>query len=188
MKFFGRDQNKENVEKPIVTHYAKYIGVLSSNKSYPTEEGAYVNFYEDRIVIDLLKSKHQTVIPYKNMTEVQNVDAGNKVDLERVIGLSAITAGIGRIVSLLWKRHAIIIVIKYSDDTSEPQTMALDFMSNTKLIDRKMREIRNLPSRDDTKATISIADELSKLVKLKEQGVITEEEFLQLKSHLMKKM
>ena len=85
------------------------------------------------------------------------------------------------------ERHAIIIVIKYSDDTSEPQTMALDFMSNTKLIDRKMREIRNLPSHDDTKATISIADELSKLVKLKEQGAITEEEFLQLKSNLMKK-
>ena len=31
----------------------------------------------------------------------------------------------------------------------------------------------------DTKATISIADELGKLAKLKEQGVITEEEFSQ---------
>jgi Short C-terminal domain len=39
----------------------------------------------------------------------------------------------------------------------------------------------------DTKSTISIADELGKLAKLKEQGVITEEEFLQLKSNLMKK-
>ena len=46
----------------------------------------------------------------------------------------------------LWKRHAIITVIKYSDDTSEPQTIALDFEHNTKyaqpLIDRKMREAR----------------------------------------------
>jgi hypothetical protein len=50
-----------------------------------------------------------------------------------------------------------------------------------------MREIRNLPSHDDTKATISVADELSKFVKLKEQGAITEEEFLQFKSSLMKK-
>jgi hypothetical protein len=40
----------------------------------------------------------------------------------------------------------------------------------------------------DTKATISIADELNKLVKLKEQGAITEEEFLQMKSNLMNKM
>jgi hypothetical protein len=32
------------------------------------------------VVIDLLKSKHQTVIPYKNMREIQNVDAGKKFD------------------------------------------------------------------------------------------------------------
>jgi hypothetical protein len=89
-KFFRRDQNKENVEKPIVLHYAKYIGVLSSNKSYPLEEGAYVNFYEDRVVIDLLKSKHQTVIPYKNMIEIQNVDAGKKFGLERVFALAPV--------------------------------------------------------------------------------------------------
>jgi hypothetical protein len=35
---------------------------------------------------------------------------------------------------------------------------------------------------------MSIADELNKLVKLKEQGDITEEEFSQMKSNLMKKM
>ena len=90
---------------------------------------------------------------------------------------------------LLWRRHAIITVIKYSDDMSEPQTIALDFEHNTKyaqpLIDKKMREVGNLPSHDDTKATISIADELSKLAKLKEQGVITEEEFSQMKRNLM---
>ena len=113
------------------------------------------------------------------------------MELERVIGLGVLTAGIGSIVGLLWKRHAIITVIKYSDDTSEPQTMDLDFMHNTKyaqpLMDRKMREARGPPSHDDTKSIISIADELNKLVKLKEQGAITEEEFLQLKSNLMKK-
>jgi hypothetical protein len=69
--------------------------------------------------------------------------------------------------------------------------MALDFIHNTKyaqpFIDRKMRMARNLTRQDDTEATISIADELSKLVKLKEQGAITEEEFLQFRSNLMKK-
>ena len=190
MKLFRRDQNKENVEKPIVTHYAKYIGVLSSNKSYPLEEGAYVKFYEDRVVIDLLKSKHQITVPYKNITEIQNFDAGKKVDLDRIVGLGLVSAGIGSIVGLLWKRHAIITYIIYSDDTSEPQIIALDFEHNTKyaqpLIERKMREAGNLPSHDDTKATISVADELSKLVKLKEQGAITEEEFSQMKRNLMK--
>jgi hypothetical protein len=70
--------------------------------------------------------------------------------------------------------------------------MALDFMANTKyaqpIMDRRMREARGLPIHDDTKSTISIADELNKLVKLKEQGAITEEEFSQLKSNLMNKM
>ena len=54
-------------------------------------------------------------------------------------------------------------------------------------MDRRMREARNLPSHEDTKATISVADELSKLVKL-EQGVITEEEFSQMKRNLMEGM
>jgi hypothetical protein len=70
--------------------------------------------------------------------------------------------------------------------------MALDFMANTKyaqpLIDGKMREAGNPPSHEDTKATMSIADELNKLVKLKEQGAITEEEFSQMKNNLMKRM
>ena len=39
----------------------------------------------------------------------------------------------------------------------------------------------------DTKATMSIADELSKLAKLKEQGVITEEEFLQIEEQVLMK-
>jgi Short C-terminal domain len=132
------------------------------------------------------------VIPYKNITEIQNVDAGKKVDLDRIVGLGLVSAGIGSIIGLLWKRHAIITVIKYSDDSSEPQTIALDFVHNAKyaqpLIDRKMLEARNLPSHDDPKSTISIADELNKLVKLKEQGAITEEEFSQMKSNMMKRM
>jgi hypothetical protein len=40
-----------------------------------------------------------------------------------------------------------------------------------------MRKVRNLPSHENSKATISIPGELSKLVKLKERGVIIEEEF-----------
>jgi hypothetical protein len=35
---------------------------------------------------------------------------------------------------------------------------------------------------------VSIADELSKLAKLKEQGVITEEEFSKMKNNLKKRM
>jgi hypothetical protein len=58
MKFFGRnqDKDKDNEEKPIVFYYAKYIGVLGSNKSLPVDEESYVYIFEDRIDIKLLKS------------------------------------------------------------------------------------------------------------------------------------
>jgi hypothetical protein len=65
LKLFGKGKDKEPIEKPIVLYYAKYIGVLRSNKFFPTEEGAYVRIYEDRIEIELLKSKFQVAIPIK---------------------------------------------------------------------------------------------------------------------------
>ena len=106
MKLFGRDQNKDkdNVEKSIIYYNAKYIGFLGSNKSLPVEEDAHVHIYEDRIVVQLLKSKFQTVIPYKNITDVENVDAGNKADLDRVIGLGVLTGGIGSIIGYLCEK------------------------------------------------------------------------------------
>jgi hypothetical protein len=100
MKLFGRDQNKDkdDVEKSIIYYYAKQIGVLGTNISSPIEEGAHVHIYEDRIEVELLKDKSRTIIPYENMADLQNLDAGDKVDIDRVIGT-------GIIPGLLWKRH-----------------------------------------------------------------------------------
>ncbi|HZA65268.1 MAG TPA: hypothetical protein VE573_20505 [Nitrososphaeraceae archaeon] len=154
MKLFGRDKDNEE-EKPIVFYYAKYIGVLGSNRSLPLEEGAYVYIFEDRIDILFLKSKGgllltskgaaKITIPYRNMTDLQNIDAGNKVDLDRVLGLSLASLGVGTLIGLLWKRHHIVTIIKYTDEAQTPQTIALDFLANTKyaqpLINRKFREV-----------------------------------------------
>jgi hypothetical protein len=158
----------------------------------------YVYLYEDRMRVEPrkqnLKSANTTTIPYKSMTDLQNVDAGNKVDLERVIG-------IGVIPGLLWKKRHTVTVIKYTDENSVPQIIAIDFLDNTKYaqpnIYKSMREknpqLQQTPdqsskSTQDTNqpAITSIADELSKLAKLKEQGVITEDEFLQIKNNLIK--
>ena len=198
MKLFGKDSNKDKdnqEEKPIVFYYAKYIGVLGNNKSRPVDEDSYVYIFNDRIEIKLLKSKGGILltskgeaiitIPYRNMTELQHVDAGKKVDADRVLLFGP--AG------LLWKRHHIVTIIKYTDEVQASQTIALDFRANTKyaqsLIDRKLREVNpKLLQSNTNQATTSIADEISKLVKLKEQGAISEEEFSQMKSNLMKKM
>lgn len=127
MKLFGRDQNKhtDNVEKPIIYYYAKQIGVLGTNVSSPIQEDAHVHIYEDRIEVELLKDKARIIIPYKAMTDLQNLDAGNKVDIDRVIGT-------GIIPGFLWKRHHIITVIKYTDDVNVSQIMAIDFLDDTK--------------------------------------------------------
>ena len=118
------------------------------------------------------------------MTDLQTLDAGNKADIQRVVAL-------GIIPGLLWERHHFVTVIKYTDDDSAPQTLAIDFRDNTRyaqpIIYKKMRE--NQPQQQsldqltkppqDTKQPIiiSIADEITKLAKLKEQGIITEDEF-----------
>jgi hypothetical protein len=198
MKLFGKDSNKDKdnqEEKPIVFYYAKYIGVLGNNKSRPVDEDSYVYIFNDRIEIKLLKSKGGILltskgeaiitIPYRNMTELQHVDAGKKVDADRVLLFGP--AG------LLWKRHHIVTIIKYTDEVQASQTIALDFRANTKyaqsLIDRKLREVNpKLLQSNTNQATTSIADEIGKLAKLKEQGVISDEEFSQMKSNLMKKM
>src|SRR5919107_1674485 len=113
------------------------------------------------------------------MIDLQNVDAGNKVDLDRVLGLSLASLGVGTIVGLLWKRHHIVTIIKYTDEVQALQTIALDFLAATKyaqpLINRKFREVHPTTPQEGAKQGVtSIADEISKLVKLKEQGVITE--------------
>lgn len=51
-----------------------------------------------------------------------------------------------------------------------------------------MHEVQNPPIQDTNQPKLSIADELSKLAKLKEQGVITEEEFQKLNGNLLSKI
>jgi hypothetical protein len=187
LKLFGSDKSKvkgNEDEKPIVLYYAKYIGVLGSNKSLPLEEDAYVYIFQDRIVIEHLKSKVNTKIPYESITDLQHIDAGKKVDLDRVFGLG--------VAGLLWRKRAIVTAIKYTDENREPQTVALDFIHNTKyaqpLINRKFREVHPTPNMETNQGVQSIADELSKLARLQDQGIITEEEFSKMKSNLIGKM
>ena len=106
----------------------------------------------------------------------------------------------GTLVGLLRKRHRVVTIIKYTSEDIAPHVIALDFHANTKyaqpLIDKKIQEKQqhaktpdqlSKPPEDANQLAITpIADELSKLAKLKEQGVITEEEFLKLKNNLIK--
>lgn len=179
-------------EEHIVFYYAECIGVLGSNKSQPVEEASYVYIDDDKIIVKILKSKVRIKIPFSTITYVQNVDAGNKEELDRIIGLDSISALVGRR-DFLRKRHHIVTIIKYTDEDLAPQVIALDFLDNTKhaqpLIDKKMRQQASKPLHNDTNQDIvSVADEISKLAKLKDQGIITGEEFSQMKSNLMKRM
>jgi hypothetical protein len=176
-------------EEPIIFYYAEYIG---SNKSQPVEEASYVYIHDDKIIVKILKSKVRIKIPFSTITHIQNVDARNKEQLDRIIGLDSISALVGRR-DFLRKRHDIVTIIKYTDEDLAPQVIALDFLDNTKhaqpLIEKQMRQQASKPLHNDTNQDIvSVADEISKLAKLKDQGVITGEEFSQMKSNLMKRM
>jgi hypothetical protein len=66
MRFFGRNQNKDkdveklikdkDVKKPIITYYANYIGVLSSNKSFPTENVHMSTSMKTELVLNFKKA------------------------------------------------------------------------------------------------------------------------------------
>jgi hypothetical protein len=59
-------------------------------------------------------------------------------------------------------------------------------MHNLLLIKRCERFKKNLPRQDIYQAVVPVADESSKLSKLKEQGILTEGEFLHMKNNLTK--
>ena len=77
LKLFGKGKDQkdnEPIEKPIVLHYAKYIGLGGTNKSLPIDEGVCVLIYDDRIDIDFVKSKGpRTIIHFDEMIDLQNV-------------------------------------------------------------------------------------------------------------------
>ena len=102
------------------------------------------------------------------------------------------------------------ILVPYVDENGIPQAPRFGLSSYMgeairklaselylRVVDEKRESTKFFSIGDDNKkqppdrslqTITSIADELSKLAKLKEQGVITEEEFSQMKSSLMKKM
>ncbi|MGI0021400.1 MAG: PH domain-containing protein [Nitrososphaeraceae archaeon] len=57
-----------------------------------------------------------------------------------------------------------------------------------KIIKERMEAVKKLSHQSTITQQTSIADELSKLAKLKEQGIISEDEFLKMKQELIKKM
>jgi Bacterial PH domain/Short C-terminal domain len=77
--------------------------------------------------------------------------------------------------------------------TAIPKDKAEDLLEVIRNGMDKQREVSHLPppqaqAEAATSPTISVADELSKLAKLKEQGVISEAEFQQMKRDLIKRM
>jgi hypothetical protein len=117
---FGKDK-KEDVGKPLC-YFAKYVG---GHIRFPSDENCMVWIYPDKLIIDLLKSKHQFNISYSSMVDMKNADGGNKIDLGRVV----LT---GVLVGLLWKKQHVLTVIEYKDDKNESRTLVLDFESNAR--------------------------------------------------------
>ena len=83
--------------------------------------------YSDKLIIDLLKTKHQFNIPYSTMVDMKNTDGGNKIDSERIL-LAGVVGG------LLWKKHHVLTIIEYKDEKNESRTLVLDFENNANYV------------------------------------------------------
>ena len=57
-----------------------------------------------------------------------------------------------------------------------------------KIIKERMEAVKKSSQQPTANQQISVADELAKLAKLKEQGILSEDEFLKMKQELIKKM
>jgi hypothetical protein len=146
LKLFGRD--KDNEEKPIIYYYAKQIGVLGTNVSLPIEEDAYVYLYEDRIDVKLLKRESRTVIPYKSMIDLQNMDAGNNNELRRTIHKHALESKLlGAIGHAELEKEIQKTVKEVSRDKDElekelEEPVELDELELEKYIEFVVKEVR----------------------------------------------
>ena len=134
---------KENdgIVRPIDTFLTRYIGYLGTNKLIPTEQEIYLHVYEEGILIQFRKIKRtQIEIPYTSVTEVLNVDGGNKTELDRVLAFG--------ILGGMWKKQHILTIIKYKDKSfpDKEQVIVFDFEKGLQkvqpLIYEKMQKAR----------------------------------------------
>lgn len=79
---------------------------------------------------------------------------------------------------------SIPLHIFYSMNKSNANKLSENIKEQTEVIKTQQEEVKN--KNDSTKTETSMADELTKLAKLKESGVLTEEEFLSQKEKLLK--
>jgi hypothetical protein len=119
--------NQQKQEKPV-GFFTKYLG---GHIRFPTNEGCMVWVYSNKVVIDLMKSKHQFNIPYSSMVDLKNADGGNKLDGKRAVALGLVFVPLG-VVSLIWKKHHVLTMIEYKDENNENRTIVLDFEDNTR--------------------------------------------------------
>src|SRR6266487_1195152 len=93
--------------------------------------------------------------------------------------------------ALLQRRHAIALrAYGYQEDIEGiPKDKAEKIVEYIKDAMRNSPATRSEPSSvPQQQSSLSLADELSKLAKLKQQGIISEAEFLVMKQDLMKRM
>jgi hypothetical protein len=122
-------------------------------------------------------------IPYDKMTSVK-LEKGvfSSTILIRAPGLSEMSR-VGKNSGLIaWGRGEDGQIDALPKDKAEQL-----FTTITQEIDRA-KKAAALPSTTIVNQQISLADELTKLAKLKEQGIISEEEFTKMKQDLLKKM
>ena len=126
----------KNKDKPI-SYYARYLG---GHPRYPGDQD--IGVYVHPTLLELAFKGHSIIIPYSEIKNITNLDKGKVFD-----GGNIATFGV---VGLLMKRKVNAMIIEYNDaETSEIQTVGLDFWNNTKhaqpIIYDRMNQARTMP-------------------------------------------
>jgi hypothetical protein len=112
-------------QKPI-SYYAKYLG---GHPRYPGDEDIGVYIHSD--LLELAFKGHSITIPFSDIKNITNIDKGKVFDGgNTAVGLMVL----GPFGLLMMRRKVNAMLIEYDNDkeTSNTQTVALDFWGNVK--------------------------------------------------------
>lgn len=193
MGLFNRKDKKEKISM-----YFNHISGLDLDKGFAVS----LNKLEDEILIEYGNGKFQLKIPYSNIVKVNRYtiteeEFKKKSILGRAIVGGVLTGGVGAVIGGMTgigdkktTRDVSIVEIEYNNSGSAEIILLEDYIvfgteKFINSIESKVLEYPKKPQIQSNTINMNISEQIKKLFELKEQGILSEEEFLKAKSKII---